>query len=104
MNVILQYMEPFNCVQKKEFHMCLIYTYKENLALKNTWFIAQSAGALHRLHLCGGVRPPPQESPRYDTKQSNGEVSRMWSTPSLPLFPGPLWPGMVAPDRTLSMG
>ena len=28
----------------------------------------------------------------------------MWSTPSLPLLPGSLWPGIVAPDRTLSMG
>ena len=26
------------------------------------------------------------------------------STPILPLFPGPLWPGDVAPDRVLSMG
>ena len=28
----------------------------------------------------------------------------MWSTPSLPLLPGPLWPGVVVPDRVLSMG
>ena len=28
----------------------------------------------------------------------------MWSTPSLPLLPGPLWAGVVAPDSTLSMG
>ena len=28
----------------------------------------------------------------------------MWSTPSLPTLPGPLWPGVVAPDRVLSMG
>ena len=27
----------------------------------------------------------------------------MRSTPSLPLLPGPLWPGVVAPDRVLSM-
>ena len=27
----------------------------------------------------------------------------MQSTPSLPLLPGPLWPGVVAPDRVLSM-
>ena len=27
----------------------------------------------------------------------------MQSTPSLPLLPGSLWPGMVAPDRALSM-
>ena len=54
--------------------------------------------------------PPPNECPGYDTKQSDGEVSAMlglwgmWSTPSLPLLPGLLWPGMVAPDRVLSMG
>ena len=27
----------------------------------------------------------------------------MWSTPLLPSLPGPLWPGVVAPDRALSM-
>ena len=45
------------------------------------------------------------ECPRYDTKQSDGEVPvilELWgmrSTPSLPSFPGPLWPGVVAPDK-----
>ena len=28
----------------------------------------------------------------------------MWSTPSLWLLPGPLWPGVAAPDWVLSMG
>ena len=48
--------------------------------------------------------------PGYDTKQSDGEVPvmlelwGMWSTPLLPLLPGPLWSGMVAPDKALSMG
>ena len=52
----------------------------------------------------------PNECPGYDTKQSDGEVPvllELWgmqSTPSLPLLPGPLWPGVVAPNRTLSMG
>ena len=73
---------------------------------------AQSAGGgckIHQLHLCGEGKHPP-ECPGYDTKQSNGEVPVMlelWgirSTPSLPLLPGPLWPGVVAPDRALSMG
>ena len=66
---------------------------------------------IHWLHLCRGVRPPnPNEFPGYDTKQSDGEVPavlELWgmrSTPSLPLLPGPLWPGVVAPDRALSMG
>ena len=50
------------------------------------------------------------ECPRYDTKKSDGEVPVMlelWgmrSTPSLPSLPGSLWPGVVAPDRVLSVG
>ena len=60
---------------------------------------------IHQLLLCKGVRPPANECPWYDTKQSDGEVSamlelwRMRSTPSLPLLPSPLWPGVVAPDK-----
>ena len=26
-----------------------------------------------------------------------------WSTPSIPLLPGPHWPGVAAPDRIQSM-
>ena len=53
---------------------------------------------------------PTNVCPGYDTKQADGEAPIMlelWgmrSTPSLLLLPGPLWPGMVAPDRALSMG
>ena len=32
------------------------------------------------------------------------ELWKIRSTPSLPLLPGPLWPGLGAPDRVLSMG
>ena len=32
------------------------------------------------------------------------ELRGMQSTPFLPLFPDPLWSGMVAPDMILSMG
>ena len=32
------------------------------------------------------------------------ELWGMQSTPSLSLLPGPLWPGVVAPDRVLSIG
>ena len=51
----------------------------------------------------------PNEGPGYNTKPSHGEVPVMlelWgmqSNPSLPLFLGPLWPGVVVPDRTQSM-
>ena len=63
---------------------------------------------IHQPHLCRGVNPP-YKCPEYDTKQYV-EVSVMlelWgmqNTPSLPSFPGPLRPGVVAPDRVLSMG
>ena len=57
-----------------------------------------------------GKDPPAQWVSWYDTKQSDGEVPvmlklwGMWSTPSLPLLPGPHWPEMVASDRALLMG
>ena len=61
---------------------------------------------IYRLQLCTGVRPPPpNECPGYDTKQSDGEVTVMlelWgmrSTPLLPSLAGPLWPGVVVPDK-----
>ena len=65
---------------------------------------------IHRLHLCSGLRPPYNVCPRYDTKKSNGEdpvMPELWrilSPLSLPLLQGPLWPGVEAPDRVLSMG
>ena len=68
--------------------------------------IVQSAGAVEYTD----PTAPPNECRGYDTKQSDGEVPavlELWgmrSTPLLPLLPGPLWPGMVAPDRALSMG
>ena len=32
------------------------------------------------------------------------ELWGMRNTPSLPSLPGPLWAGVVAPDRVVSMG
>ena len=62
------------------------------------------------LHLGKEIKLHPNECPGYDTKQSDSEVPVMlelWgmqSTSSLPYLLGPLWPGVVAPDRVLSMG
>ena len=75
-------------------------------------WISQFAGAVEYTDCTSaeGWNPSPHECPGYDTKQSYGEVPMMlefwgmWSTPSLPLLPGPLLPEMVAPDRALSMG
>ena len=52
----------------------------------------------------------PNECYGYNIKQSEGEATvilKFWgmqSTPSLPTFPGPLWPGVVAPERVRSVG
>ena len=64
---------------------------------------------IHRLYICRGVIPHPHthtnEYPGYDIKQSDGEVPGMlelWgmqSTPLLPSLPGPLWPGVIAPEK-----
>ena len=61
--------------------------------------LAQSAGAVEYTDCTSAVggKTPPQRVSWYDTKQSDGEVPVI-------LLPGPLWPGVVAPDRALSMG
>ena len=51
----------------------------------------------------------PIECSGHDTKQSDGKFPvmqglwGMWSAPSLPLLPGPLWLSLVASDSALSM-
>ena len=62
---------------------------------------------IHQQHFYRGERHP-RECPRNDIKQSDGEAPAseiwgMWSTPSLPLLPCPLWPGVLASDRVLYM-
>ena len=74
--------------------------------------MAQSAGTVEYTDCISaeGVRLPNECPDIYDTKQSDGEVPvilTLWgirSTPLLSSFPGPLWPGVVEPDRVLSMG
>ena len=73
-------------------------------------WLAQSAGAVEYTDCTSAEGYPHNKCPGYDTKQSDGEVLVMlelWgicSTLSLPILPGPFWPGMVAPDRARSMG
>ena len=71
---------------------------------------AQSAEAVEYTNCISAEgKDSPNECPGYSIKQSNREAPEvmelwgMWSTPLLPLLPGPLWPRVVAPDRALSM-
>ena len=63
---------------------------------------------IHRMYLCRRVRYTPNNSPRYGTKDPDGDVPVMqevWEircTLSLPSLPGQLWPKAVAPDPYLS--
>ena len=68
---------------------------------------AQSTGAVEYSDCISAERKDTHN--KYpDMKQSDGEASvlelwGMWSSPSLPLLPGPLWPRVVVPVRVLSM-
>ncbi len=73
--------------------------------------IAQSAGAVEYTDRTSAEgRDPPNECPRCDTKQSDGEapvmleLCGMQSTPSLPSLPGPLWTRVVATDKSPMYG
>ena len=72
---------------------------------------AQSTGAVEYTDCFSTERSTPlKERLVYGAKQSDGEVPVMlelWgmqSTPSLPSLANPLWPGVIAPGRFLSMG
>ena len=80
---------------KSKIHViCYITIQPSRLGLKNT----------PTASLQWGKTLPINESPGYDIKLFDGKLWGMQSTSSLPLFPGPLWPRVIAPDRILSMG
>ena len=58
---------------------------------------------IHWLHLCRGVRHPPMSVLDMTVNILMVRIWRIRSTSSLPLLPGLLWPGVVAPDRVLSI-
>ena len=57
-----------------------------------------------------GKTPPAKECPRYISKQTDSKVPvilELWGirgTSSLSSLPSPLWPGVIVPDRVLSLG
>ena len=72
----------------------------------NGILFAQSAGTVEYTNCFSAQgEDSTNECPVYDTKQSDGEVPailELWgmrSYPSLPSLPGPLWPGVVSPDK-----
>ena len=75
------------------------------------WMLVQSAGAVEYTD-CFSAEwvDSANECSGYDTKQYYGKariILELWgmqSTPFLPSLPGPLGPGVITPDRVLSMG
>ena len=64
---------------------------------------------IRRLYLCSAVRTNQWVSWIWHETASNGEAPVLelwviWSTPSLPLLPGPLWPEVVISVRIPCMG
>ena len=72
--------------------------------------IAQSTGTIEYPDCFSNPNPNTNQCLGYDTKQSDGNVQvllELWgmqNTPSLPSLPDPHWPGVVTPDRVLSLG
>ena len=73
--------------------------------------LAQTVGAVEYTDcISAEEHDSPKECLGYDTKQFDGEVpvmQELWGkrgNPSLPSFPGPLWPGVLALDKVLSIG
>ena len=71
----------------------------------------KSAGAVEYADLISAEGlDSPNEHPGYNTEKADVEASvilELWGMLSifpLPSLPGPLFPGVVAPDRVLSMG
>ena len=100
-----------NCVLMLNLIIRLFCVIIWNKTIWLTPCIDQSAGTVEYNDCTSAEEyPSPNECPAYDTKQSDGEVPVIlepWvirSHPSLPLLPGLPWPGVVAPDRALSVG
>ena len=89
--------------------MCL-YTVKWFQVLQSNANIAQFAGAAEYTDYISTEREDsPSKCSGYNNKQSDGEapmILELWGIQSSPLLqslPDLLWPGVVAPDRVLSM-
>ena len=90
--------------------MLNLIIWNKTVFILNTVYCSVGCGCrIHRLYLCRGVRLP-NKFPRYDTKQSDDEIPVMLEfggiriNRSLPAFPYPPYPRVVAPDGVLSVG
>ena len=57
---------------------------------------------IYRLHICREIRPLPTSVLDMTLHLLMGKL-QIWSIPSLPLLPGPLWSGVAIPVRATSM-
>ena len=71
--------------------------------------LAMAVAVAYTEYISAEVLDSSNECPGYGTKQSDGEalvmieLRGMQCNPPLPSLPGPLLPGVIAPDRVLSI-
>ena len=94
--------------RKDEFKPALPHLYTSSNSAQTIWPCQLGILNTQTASLQRGKTPPVSVLDMTLSKSDSEvpimlELWGMWSTPSLPLFPGPL-PGVVAPDWALSMG
>ena len=88
-----------------KWYIFKIYMYKENLVSNNPLALSARTAKSTDCFSAGGKTPPQWVSWTAVKQSVMLELWRMLrSTLLLPFLPGPLWPGVVAPDRDPSMG
>ena len=99
--------------------MDLIYHHHHHHHVVQRARISQTISIVHRIQLPRALntttaslqkgKTTPYEYPGYDTKQSDGEalvilkLKGMWSTSLVLSHPGPIRPGVVAPDKVRAL-
>ena len=107
---LLRVTEEVHKIQEHYIHGPKQYIAMTCSKTTKIYHLVQPARAVEYTASLQRVKTPLlNKCPGYDTKQSDSEIPvmlelwGMWSTPSLPSIPEPLWPRVVASDRVLSV-
>ena len=95
-----------------EFYFSRDFVLNSRFKLRYFFFVVSRVSWGCRIPLTASLQrctTPPMNVLIYDSKQSDetSVMLKLWgmqNTPLVPSLPDPFWPGVVAPDRVLSMG